>query len=103
MCYDSRIRAVAKKRWSEAKLSEINFKGLEIPEGQVHPKDSVLLKDTDIPVCFKNLVAQELYEAEEEEIKQRVRSECDTDLFSMTVYNTKSDEQRINLVKGYQR
>lgn len=44
----------------------------EVPEDEVDPEDSSLFKDTKIPICFKNHVAQELYDAEEEEIKAEV-------------------------------
>lgn len=100
--YDARIRQVVLQRWSVANITTINFSRSEIPEDQVDPEDSALLKDTRIPLHFKNLVAQELYDAEEEEIKRTVRSKRDEDLFAMTVYNAR-DEQRLELVEAYQR
>ncbi|KAF9642349.1 hypothetical protein BDM02DRAFT_3133146 [Thelephora ganbajun] len=73
----------------------MDFSCLEIPEEQINPEDSSLLKDTRIPLCYKNQVAQELYNVEEEEIKQVVRSKRKEDTLVKTVYNT-SDEENIS-------
>ena len=100
--YDTRIRKAVIKRWSKANITTIDFSRSEIPKDQVDPEDSALLKDMKIPIHFKNLVAQQLYDAEEEEIKQAVQSKRDADLFAMTVYRAK-DEQRIELVETYQK
>ena len=102
MFYDDRIREVVKERWAKANLPSIDFSRSHIPEDQVDSEDSSLLKDTKIPLHFKNLVAQELYEAEEEDIKKSVRSKRDAAMFDATVYNT-SGEERVELVRAYQK
>ena len=50
----------------------MDFSCLEIPEEEVDPKDSALMKDTKVPLCFKNSIAQEPYDTEEDEIKEKV-------------------------------
>ena len=100
--YDTRIRPTVVKRWTEAPIPNMDFSGLEIPEDQVDPEDSALLKDTKIPLRFKNEVAQELYNAEEEEIKEAVRSKREADLLAKTVHNTTGDT-RLELVQYYQK
>lgn len=98
--YDERIRQVVVERWAATNLPD--FKGSDIPENQVDPEDSALLKDTRIPLHFKNAVAQALYDAEEEEIKEQVRSKRDEDLYASNIRNV-SDEKRVELVRAYQR
>jgi hypothetical protein len=100
--YDTKIRDVVLKRWAEMKLTHLSFKGSNISEDRVDTEDSSLLKDTTIPLYFKNLVAQELYDAEEEEVKKAVRSKRESDLFDTTIYNT-SGEERMELVRAYQK
>ena len=102
--YDTRIRATVVKEWKEANLPNMNFGGVypELPENQVDPEDSHLLKDIKIPLCFKNNVAQRLYEAEEEEIKTVVRSKRGEELLIKTVYDV-DEEERLELVREYQR
>jgi len=101
--YDTRIRPTVVKEWAEANIPNMDFSGpVEIPEDQVDPEESSLFKDTKIPLCFKNLVAQRLYETEEEEIKEAVRSRREADLLTKTVYNA-SEEDRLELVRAYQK
>ena len=78
--YDTRIREAVVKEWNEANITTMGFSGSypEVPENQVDPEDSHLFKDRKIPLCFKRNVAQRLYEAEEEEIKDVVRSSART-------------------------
>ena len=102
--YDSRIRKAVLDRWAEYGLgATFNSKGrTEISEDHVDPEDSPLLKDTAIPLDFKNSVARDLYKDEDEETKERVRAKRDEDIFSVTVYNTEGEE-RAELVRAYQR
>jgi len=101
--YDTRIRPTVVKEWAEVNIPNMDFSGpVEIPEDQVDPEESSLFKDTKIPLCFKNLVAQRLYETEEEEIKEAVRSRREADLLTKTVYNA-SEEDRLELVRAYQK
>jgi hypothetical protein len=100
--YDTRIRPVVTKEWAEADLPNMDFSRTEIPEENIDPEDSSLLKDTNIPLFFKNSVAQRLYDAEEEEIKKAVESKREADSLIKTVYNT-SGEDRLELVREYQR
>ena len=98
--YDARIRPVVVKEWAEAAIPNMDFSRPEVPEDQVDPEDSHLFKDTKIPICFKNEVAQRLYEAEEEDIKEIVRSTRDADLLIKNVYTASEEEQR-ELVREY--
>ena len=50
----------------------MDFSRSEVPEEEVDPEDSVLMKNTKIPLCFKNNVAQQLYHDEDDEIKDVV-------------------------------
>lgn len=102
--YDTRIRSTVVKRWADAGIPNMDFSGglEEIPEDQIDPDDSSLMKDIKIPLCFKNLVAQELFDKEEEEIKAAVRSKRDADVVIKTVYNT-DEEARSELVREYQK
>ena len=50
----------------------MDFGRSEVPEELVDPEDSSLLKDTKIPLGFKNEIALELYNVEAEEIKEVV-------------------------------
>ena len=92
--YDSRIRPVVVEQWAQANLPNMDFScsGPEIPEEEVEPEDSALMKDPKIPLCFKNDVAQKLYDTEDEEIKEAVRSKRGADLLVRTVYNVTSKE-----------
>ena len=102
--YDSRIRKAVGDRWAvSGKGTGIDFsRGPNVPEDLVHPEDSSFLKDTRIPLPFKNSVARDLYKQEDEEIKQIVRSKRDEDMYAGTVYST-HDEDREELVRAYQR
>lgn len=92
--YNTRIRPVVVKRWADTGLTNMDFGRSEVPEELVDPKDSLLLKDTKIPLGFKNEIALELYNAEAEEIKEVVQSKREE---VKTVYNT-SEEDRLDLV-----
>lgn len=100
--YDTRIRPVVVKRWAEANLPNMDFSRKEVPEEEVDPEDSSLFKDTKIPLFFKNLVAQQLYDAEDDAIKEVVRSQRDAVSLVKTVHNT-DEEGRLELVREYQK
>jgi len=80
----------------------MDFSRSEIPEEEVDPEDSALMKDTKIPICFKNSVAQQLYDAEDDEIKEVVRSKREAQPLIKDVYDA-SEEDRVELVRDYQR
>ena len=100
--YDARIRPIVVKEWAEASLPNMDFSRSEVPEEQVDSEDSHLFKDTKIPLCFKNDIAQRLYEAEEEAIKEIVRSKREEDLLIKTVYCV-GEEERLELIREYQK
>lgn len=102
--YDTRIRQTVVKEWADAGIPNMDFSrpGQDIPEDQVDPEDSSTFKDTDVPLCFKNDVAHRLYENEEDEIKEVVRSTRDNRPLIKTVYGT-SGEERLELVREYQK
>jgi len=82
--------------------SDMDFSGVEIPEEDVDPEDSALMKDTKIPICFKNDVARELYDTEDDDIKQVIRSRREAQPLVRNVYNV-SEKERLELVRDYQR
>jgi len=100
--YNDRIRSVVVKRWTETGVN-MNFGRSDIPEDEIDPEDSALLKDTQIPICFKNQVAQELYDGEDDDIKDVVRLRRETELSIKTVYTAANDEERMELVRDYQK
>lgn len=100
--YDTRIRAVVQERWAKANIPNMDFSREEVPEDEVEPQDSSLFKDTKIPLCFKNAVAQELFKSEQEDVKAAVRSRRDIESSGRTVHNTIGDE-RLELVREYQK
>ena len=101
--YDTRVRQVVTEEWAEANITNMDFSGGdEIPEDQVDPEDSSLFKDMKIPLCFKNMVAQRLYDVEEAEIKAAVRSKRELDVSFMNVY-TACEADRLDLVREYQK
>lgn len=102
--YDTRVRQTVVEEWGSTGILNMDFSrpDQEVPEDQVDPEDSSLLKDTDIPLCFKNHVAQRLYEKEEDEIKEAVRSTRDNIPLIKTVYDA-SEEERLELLRDYQK
>lgn len=103
--YDTRIRKTVVERWAATHIPNMDFSGSSaaIPESQVDPEDSSLFKDTKVPLCFKNLIAQELYDAEEEEIKAEVRSKREAGTLIKTVYNAGSEKERLEIVREYRK
>jgi hypothetical protein len=100
--YDTQIRPTVVKEWADARIPNMDFSRAEVPEEDVDPEDSSLFKDTKVPLCFKNDVAQRLYDAEEEEVKMAVKAKREAEALIKTVYNT-SGEDRLELVLEYQR
>jgi len=104
--YDTRIRQTVIERWAVTHIPNMDFSGssTDIPEDQIDAEDSLLFKDTKIPLCFKTHVSQELYEAEEEEIKAAVRSKREEgpSITHATVYDA-DEERRLELVRAYQK
>ena len=100
--YDTRIRPVVVERWPAANITNMSFASSDVPDAQVDPEDSALLKDTKIALSFKNQIAQELYDAEEEGVKEAVRSKRQADLLLKTAYNV-SEEDRLELIREYQK
>ena len=99
--YEDRIRETVVERWAGVGATGLNFSASEEP-AEIDPEDSSLLRDTKIPLCFKNQIAKELYDAEEEEIKELVRYRRTSEAKVNTVYNTNKRE-RSELVRDYQR
>jgi len=102
--YNDRIRETVVDRWAKTGVTGMDFSGSEaqIPEDEISPEDSSFFRDTKIPLCFKNQIAKELYDAEEEEIKETVRSRRESEIAVKTVYDA-SEEDRLELVQGYQK
>ena len=102
--YNDRIRQTVIDRWAKTGVTGMDFSRSEVqvPEDEISPEDSSLLWDTKIPLCFKNQIAKELYDAEEDGIKETVRSKRESEMEVKTVYDA-SEEDRLELVQGYQR
>ena len=99
--YEDRIREVVVERWAGVGATGLDFGASEEP-AEIDPEDSSLMRDTKIPLCFKNQIAKELYDAEEEDVKELVRSRRASEATVKTVYNT-NNQERIELVQDYQR
>lgn len=90
--YQSRIKPTVLLRWAEKKAT--------------HPKPAAALdaaeegEDTEISLVFKNTIAQELWDLEDEETKEDVRSHREAAHATKTVYNTEGEE-RLELVREY--
>ena len=102
--YNDRIRQTVIDRWAAIGLTGMDFSRPEdqIPEDKISPEDSSLYRDTKIPLSFKNQIARELYDAEEDEITETVRSRRESEMAVKTVYDT-NEEDRLELVQSYQR
>ena len=99
--YDARIRPTVLERWAHTNITNMDFSTLDIPEDQVDPEDSSLLKDTGIAISFKTQIARELYAAEEDDIRDAVQAKFAESLIR-TVYNAR-EEDRLALVREYQK
>lgn len=99
--YDTRIRETVRKRWASENLGYMESRVLpDIQESEISPEDGALLKDFKIPISYKNMIAQELWEGEEEAIKAEVRSNREVHASIKTVYNTEGEE-RMELLREY--
>lgn len=101
--YESRIRKTILERWAKDKVPQLEHvpdPSRVIPEKDVSPEESAIFKDIAVPISFKNMIAQELWEGEEEEIKRHVRSTRDALVSIKTVYNTEGEE-RLELLRQY--
>lgn len=100
--YDDRIRKTILSRWAEDKIPQLETNiTVQIPEDEVRREDSAVFKDMNIPISYKNAIAQQLWESEEEVIKQEVRSwQRDKEGVTKTVYNT-NGEERLKLLREY--
>ena len=99
--YESRIRPTVLARWASDKIHHLGSNiVLNIPESEILPEDSHLLKDTKIPISYKNMIAQELWGIEDEAIKKEVLSRRQSDTVYKTVYNT-DGEERLGVVREY--
>jgi hypothetical protein len=102
--YDTRIREVVVKCWAEDQVECMEF-GAEanVPENDIDPQDSFILKDLRIPIAYKTAIAQKLYAAESEVIKAEVRTQREAwQPGGKTVRTNDEDEQRA-LVEEIQR
>ena len=84
-------------------ITNMDFSCTKIPEDQVDPEESLLLKDLKILLFFKKLIAEGLYEGEEEEIKQVVWDTQEAENLIKTVYNISCEEEWLHLIWEYQR
>ena len=101
--YDARIRTTVLARWPLERIAILEAKVTEtIPEGEIEPHESFLFKDLRIPISFKSRIAQELFDAETEEIRAEVIAKQNEGPIVKTVYNTEGKE-RMLLVEEYQR
>jgi len=103
--YDSRIRQVVLKRWETERIPQLESNirvEVGIPESEILPEESPILKDVAIPIAFKNMVAQKLLEDETDAVKEQVRrsQQQQVDATTKTVYNTHGAE-RLKLLQEY--
>jgi len=103
--YESRIRQVVLKRWETERIPQLESNirvEVGIPESEILPEESPILKDIAIPIAFKNMVAQKLWEDESDTVKEQVRrsQQQHVDATTKTVYNTDGVE-RLELLREY--
>lgn len=102
--YETRIRPIVLSRWAKDKLVYPGTTAIpDLPEDEslAEDEDSYIFRDMKIPISYKNSIARELWEAEDEGTKKRVRSRRDTgEPPFRTAYNTEGKE-RVELVQGY--
>ena len=102
--YDSRIREAVAKRWAEDRVPSMESNVVvNIPESEIDPHDSHLMKDPKIPISYKFSIAQKLYDAETEVIKAHVRSRRETWRDGATTVHTDDEAERLDLVRSYQK
>ena len=72
----------------------------DAPEGLAEDGNGHIFTDMKIPISYKNSIAQELWDAEDEATKKEVRAYRNTESVAKTVYNTEGLE-RLELVREY--
>ena len=102
--YDTRIRETVLKRWAEeGKPGLESTAQVNIQENEIEPYESFDMKDTKVPIWFKHSVALKLYEAEPEEVKVEVRSKREAWHEDGRTVHTADNEERLNLIRDYQK
>ena len=103
--YD-RIRQTIVDSWAKDGVAslESNIR-VNIPENEIEPQDSFLLKDQKIPICFKNEIARQLYEAESEVVKAEVRAKREAEKAGNPgrSANELLEDERLALVRRYEK
>ena len=103
--YD-RIRQIVADSWAKNRVESMESRvAVDIPENEIEPQDSFLMKDQKIPICFKNEIARKLYENESEEVKAEVRAmrEAEKAGDPGRMGNNKSEVERLALVRRYNK
>jgi hypothetical protein len=99
--YDSRIRKTVRERWAKAELPQLETNmTTELPDSDILPEERAIFKDPTISITFKSGIATELWQKEDESIKQQVLAFRDAEVAPATVYNTEGEE-RLKLLRKY--
>lgn len=99
--YESRIRKTVLACWAQNQIPQFKLNTtLVIPENEIAPEESPIFKDIKIPISYKNAIAQELWEKEEEAIKNHVQSQHGVEAITSMVCNT-NGEERMELLHQY--
>lgn len=102
--YDSRIQESVVKGWAKDHVESLESRvEVNVPESEIDPCNSFLMKDSKIPIAYKNTIAQRLYKAESEVIKIRVRSQRESWHNNEENICTDDNNERQNLVCKYQK
>ena len=102
--YDTRIREAVVKGWEEDRVPSMETNvDVDVPEKEIDPEDSFLMKDPKIPISYKNSIAQKLYEAESEAIKADVRLQQEVWHTNGRTVHTEDENERLALVRQYQK
>lgn len=104
--YDSRIRPTVLLRWAKDKATYPGSTTVpDLPEDGALAEGAVdghIFKDMKVPISYKNSIAQELWDREDEVVKKQVRSRRESGPAFKTVYNTEGKE-RSKLVLEYSK
>lgn len=102
--YDTRIREVVVKRWAEDRVECMEFGAeVNVPESDIDPQDSFILKDPKIPIAYKTAIARNLYAAESEVIKAEVRTQREAWQPGGKTVRTDDEDERLALVEEIQK
>ena len=102
--YDTRIRETVVKRWEKDRVECMESRvEVNIPESEIDPEDSFLMKDPKIPISYKNAIAQKLYDAESEVIKAEVLLQREARHMSGRTVRTENEGERLALVREYHK